>query len=274
MLKHSGLLVIIASTMLLLFLQNNVHAQSRSALQSFKKDVAANKNVKAKMTGGIGGLKGRGLKFEPIQPIVHDGETYESGVKIWCELADGSYVDPIKHKWQRRERFKIWFESPMPAVVALYQNYPHDQLKSTQRYPDNRWVDSFNVLPAGVPTVLPVDFVMDDNLEDELMSIILTRADNAEILPPSSSFDTEDWTSDEITGPGGSMKGLKAKTTVFSTLLAKNKEILKLPQKRGTKFEIFIENGADNACQNPDDAAVIILGVGPITQTQFKLHKD
>jgi hypothetical protein len=282
MFKHLSLLIVVAFAILLLFLQDNVQAQSRSALQSFKKSTTANKNINAKIpqsTAIKGG--GKSIKFEPIQPIVHNGTTYQSGVKIWFELADGSYVDPTKHKWQRRERFKIWFESPMPAIVALYQNYPHDQLKSTQRYPDSRWADSFNVLPAGVPTVLPVDFVMDDDLEDELMSIILTRADNAEILPQNdSSFDININTDnlvvggDMLIGQGGSMKGLKAKTITFDTLLKKNREILALPKKSGTKFEIFIEGGSNNASQNPDDVAVVVLGVGPITQVQFTLHKD
>jgi hypothetical protein len=275
MLKHSTLLSFIAFAMLLLFSLDNVQAQSRSVLQSFNSKTAANKNVRAKKVLSPS-TKSTEIKFEPIKPIVHNGMTYESGIKIWFELADGRYVDPTKHKWQRNERFKIWFESPMPAVVALYQNYQHDQLKSTQRYPDDRWADSFNVLPAGVPTVLPLDFKMDNNLEDELMSIILTRADNAEILPPGSSFDTEDWQSndDGMTGPGGSMKGLKVKPVAYDTLQQKNKEILALPKKKGTKFEVFLEGGANNACQNPDDAAVVVLGVGSITQVQFQLHKD
>jgi hypothetical protein len=207
----------------------------------------------------------------------------ESGVKVWFELADGTLVDPAKHKWQRKEKFKIWFVSAVPVLVGLYQNYPHDQLKSRQVFPDKKFPRTFNVVPAGRPQMLPVEFITDNDLEDELMSMVLVRADadtsmlvetaEPEVLLVHQEHESisisAERTETTVAVIPGTMKGFEAMQKANDNINAMDDT-----KRASSKFAIVSCAGVKPRSRTPDEVATIVLGVGPVTQVQFKLHKD
>lgn len=109
------------------------------------------------------------------------------GVKIWGQLVDpfgqpGPFVNLVKHKWQRKERFHLWLESAVPVQLALFQNYPEGRPASKQISPDPRFPQTFATIMPGQPYRFPVLIEMDDDLRDELMSLVVVRADT-QVLP-------------------------------------------------------------------------------------------
>ena len=94
----------------------------------------------------------------------------------------GPYVNVVKHKWQRRERFYLWLETAVPIQLALFQNYPEGLLPSRQVSPDERFASSFATIMPGGPYRFPVLFKTDDDLRDEQVSLVVVRSD-AQVLP-------------------------------------------------------------------------------------------
>jgi len=107
-------------------------------------------------------------------------EEMQTGVKIWFELADGTKVNPLKHQWNAKEKFYIYVEAAAPVYVWLFHETPAQKGKpaqSIQIYPDKRYPKSVNAIQPGRETALPVEFEMDDDEEDEIMSMVVVRAD-------------------------------------------------------------------------------------------------
>ena len=103
--------------------------------------------------------------------------TADLGIKVWFELQDGTLVNPIKHRWGSKERFWIHIQTAVPVYVALFQNYPESRPASRQVYPDQAYPESFKPLAANETTRLPVLFEMDDDMRDEIMSMVVVRSD-------------------------------------------------------------------------------------------------
>lgn len=104
----------------------------------------------------------------------------ETGVKVWFELSDGTKINPLKHEWSARERFYIYVEAAAPVYVWLFHEKQTDKSsaeQSTQIYPDERYPNSVKAIQAGRKTRLPVRFEMDDDSNDEIMSMVVVRAD-------------------------------------------------------------------------------------------------
>lgn len=107
-------------------------------------------------------------------------EEMQTGVKIWFELADGTKVNPLKRQWNAKEKFYIYVEAASPVYVWLFHETPAQKGKpaqSAQIYPDKRYPKSVNAIQPGRKTALPVEFEMDDDDEDEIMSMLVVRAD-------------------------------------------------------------------------------------------------
>ncbi len=98
------------------------------------------------------------------------------GVKVWFELADGTFVNPLARRWSPKERFYVHVEAAVPLYVSLLQVDPKTG-DSTTVYPSEKYENSKKVLQAGSSTRLPVVFAMDDDSNDEMMSLIVVRAD-------------------------------------------------------------------------------------------------
>ncbi|MDR3182721.1 MAG: DUF4384 domain-containing protein [Planctomycetaceae bacterium] len=110
------------------------------------------------------------------------GTECRTGVKIWFQLAkDGSFVNPTLHRWDPGERFKIFILTPVPAYVALFQNYAEDRPASRQIYPDKEHPETFCAVPPGKPFALPVNFKMDDDMRSEILSLVISRVDEPRI---------------------------------------------------------------------------------------------
>ena len=214
------------------------------------------------------------------------GETWQSGAKIWFELKDGRYVHPTKHKWGINERFYIWVETPVPAFFHMSQNYPEDRHPIKEIFPDQRYPKTFYHFPAGRPYRLPVQFKMDDDQRDEIISICLVRVDDMETLPPnwrdgydnpyglSSSGNTGGSSLQETGGVARSVP--RGGTAVARALSTRNAEIERMtPQqkKNSPQARVSISGGDQEYSQNPDDVAVIVFGAGKVTQVQFTLFK-
>lgn len=104
----------------------------------------------------------------------------QMAVKVWFELSDGTKVNPVDHKWNAKEKFYVHVEAAAPVYVSLFQQLPsgkNDSTKSVQIYPNKLYAESQEALQPGRATRLPVMFEMDDDEEDEIMSMVVVRAD-------------------------------------------------------------------------------------------------
>lgn len=99
------------------------------------------------------------------------------GIKVWFELADGTMVNPTKREWKPREKFYVHIQSAVPVYVGLFQNYPDSRPTSRQIYPNTKFTESFKAIQAGQATKLPVLFEMDDDMREEIMSMVVVRSD-------------------------------------------------------------------------------------------------
>ena len=273
---------IVLIPLLLLMTGSIANAQNRSVyLQSFSDMIAKGGQAQKILSRGV---SARGAFVECDIQI--DGETYQSGAKIWFELKDGRYVHPLKHKWSINERFFIWVESPVPAFFYMSQNYPEDRPPTKEIFPDQRYPKTFYPFPAGRPYRLPVQFKMDDDQRNEIISICLVRVDDTETLPPNwrDGYDDPYGLSSSVNTGGSSLQetGGAARSVprggaaVARALSKKNAEIERMtPQqkKNSPKARVSISGGDRESSQNPDDVAVIVFGVGKVTQVQFTLIK-
>ncbi|GHT31710.1 hypothetical protein FACS1894214_3250 [Planctomycetales bacterium] len=221
-------------------------------------------------------------KFRAVATVC-ENRPVKSAVKIWFELEDGTFVEPTLHRWNPKEKFTIHFVSAVPVLVALYQNYPHDDLKSRQVMPDKRFPASFNAVPAGVDYKFPVLFEMDKNLEDEIMSLCLVRADAspAEIITVSATARAEVST----TAGAGFSATAQAEATLIETSAQTTEVTVTKGSERGfaaigqaaqsSKFRAVgtVVCSQRASGRTADDVAVVILGEGPVTQQRFTLHK-
>ena len=121
-------------------------------------------------------------QIAPAPPMIPAGPPLRLGVKICGQLLDGRFVNLTKHKWQRGEPFYLWLETAVPIQLAFFQNYPDGRPPSRQVSPDERFPSTFATIMPGKPYRFPVLIQMDDDLRDELVSIVVVRAD-AQVLP-------------------------------------------------------------------------------------------
>ena len=97
------------------------------------------------------------------------------------EEADGTKVNPLKHEWSAKEKFYVHVQAAAPVYVSLFHEIPAQKGKTADSilvYPNQRrYPNSGKAIQAGAATRLPVQFELDDNDEDEIMSMIVVRAD-------------------------------------------------------------------------------------------------
>jgi hypothetical protein len=87
-----------------------------------------------------------------------------------------------KYRWQRSERFYLWLDTAVPLQLSIFQNYPDGRPESRQVTPDERYPATFATIMPGRPFRYPVLLQADDDLRDEIVSIIVVRADTG-VLP-------------------------------------------------------------------------------------------
>lgn len=220
--------------------------------------------------------------MQEIDPVVIGETTYECGVMVWFQLADGRFVNPTKHKWQRKERFKVFIRVPVPVYIGLYQNYPEDRPPSRQVYPDAAYPDTFCVVPPGVDFALPVDFEMDDDLRDEIMSMVVTRIDDQNVIQdvpvrvsiddrPDSTTSTGAIIIHDNHGTIGIGGEMKASPKVYGYMQKQNDDVL---LQKNTKAKFAITGATQEYANTPDEIAFFMLSVGKTAQWQLTLKKD
>ena len=128
----------------------------------------------------------RGAQVEAASPNATASATGNTitanlGIKVWFTLEDGTAFNPIKRKMGVKEKFYVHIQSAVPVFVSLFQNYPNSQPESRQVYPSKDHPETLKVIQANVPTRLPVPFEMDDNTLDEIMAMVVVRADAPQI---------------------------------------------------------------------------------------------
>ena len=191
------------------------------------------------------------------------------GIKVWFSLEDGTCFNPVKRKMGVKERFYVNIQPAVPVYVSLFQNYPDSRPESKQVYPDNKYPDTFKVIQAGQATKLPVPFEMDDDTRDEIMSMVVVRADNPQIQSSltaqatttvSTTSGTTTVTAQATAGTAGTMKSI-------NDSLAGKKDA---PEK----FVIAAPSAtASTTSTVPNDTAFYMLGAGYAGQWQLTLKK-
>ncbi|MBV9124201.1 MAG: hypothetical protein JO112_12660 [Planctomycetes bacterium] len=223
------------------------------------------------------------FNIDPSPGLTPSAPPYQLGIKIWAQLVEGpdegKYVNLVKHKWQRKERFKLWFDSAVPVQLAIFQNYQGGLIPTRQVVPDERYPTSFQTIFPGQPFEFPLVFHMDDNLERELMSIVVARTD-VEHLPlnnqggdSTAGGGPSEAGNGNTSGPGGSMKLSRTKE-VFAKF---NKDALENGRSEGQPTKFDIDGPPENkppVSSTPDDVSFLLLGAGKIGEVQLDLHKD
>ncbi|MDO4573932.1 MAG: hypothetical protein Q4D98_01825 [Planctomycetia bacterium] len=217
------------------------------------------------------------------------------GIKVWFELADGTIVNPTKKEWKPKERFYVHVQTAVPVYVALFQNYPDSRPTSRQIYPNAKYPDSFKALQPGQTTKLPVLFEMDDDMRDEVMSMVVVRADwegiqNGLTAQATASVVNNNGTtqvSAQVTTRGvGTMKSINdsAVTKEKATADEVQKTIEGISKKEAenianavnaasesVKFQIVGSEVATSS--QPNDVCFYMFGAGNVGQWQLTIKK-
>jgi hypothetical protein len=195
------------------------------------------------------------------------------GIKVWFQLEDGTNFNPIKRKMGVKEKFRIHIQAAVPIYVALFQNYPDDRPVSRQVYPAAKYPDSFKAVQPGQSTQLPVIFEMDDDTRDEIMSMVVVRAD----APNIQSTLTAQATTTTTTNNGTTTVTAQATAATSGTLKSVNDEIIekKNSDEKSTASDVKFIISAPSATTSavPNDTAFYMLGAGYTGQWQLTLKK-
>lgn len=263
------------------------------ALRKFQQlQAASSSGGRAKFGGGSGtATRTFDINNSKIQVVtgVDQGPSIDSGdpntppikmgVAIWGELAQGPQagqkVNFIKHKWQRREQFYVWVESAVPVQLSIFQEYAEGGPQPKPVIPDPAYPSTFATVMPGQPFKIPVVFEMDDNLQDELMSIVVVRAQSG-ILPMNSAAGNALGSSpnggdSNTSGVGGAIKASQAK---FAGL---NQQASSTGSVNGASTK-FVITGPDESLppisNEPDDVEFVCMGFGDVGRLMLVLHKD
>lgn len=217
------------------------------------------------------------------------------GIKVWFELADGTIVNPTKKEWKPRERFYVHVQTAVPVYVALFQNYPDSRPTSRQIYPNTKYSDSFKALQPGQATKLPVLFEMDDDMRDEIMSMVVVRSDwegiqtgltaqaTASVVHENGSAQV----SAQVTTRGAAtMKSINdsAVTKEKATLEEVKENIAGLSEKEAANLVKALNNASENvkfqivgsdvaSSKQPNDVCFYMFGAGNVGQWQLTIKK-
>ncbi len=217
-------------------------------------------------------------------------------VKVWFELPDGTCVNPGKKKWGAKEQFYVHVEAAVPVYVALFQNYPESRPTTRQIYPDKNYSDSFKALQPGQGTKLPVLFEMDDDMRDEIVSMVVVRADwegiqNGLTAQATASVtatnDGAQQVSAQVTTSGvGTLKCVNERMATNKDLSASDaKSLVKGLSDKNAAAVCKAVNGAASLAkfkiveatkttsETPDDVCNYMFGAGYVAQWQLTISK-
>ena len=264
-----------------LFAQEDAEARRQAFAQGFEQLL--------KNTGeGLSKSADTGEKFA-IAPVTVASTSYNLGIKVWFSLEDGTVFNPTKRKMAPKERFYVWIQSAVPVYVSLFQNYAESRPESKQVYPDAKHPDTLKVIQANVATKLPVPFEMDDDTRDEIMAMVVVRADDPKIQATLTTQPTVVTTTTTITASSGTTAPsttvapataatptvvAQATASTLGTMKSINDDLAgKKIGEDTTKFAIAPPTVAAATTTVPSDAAFYMLGTGYAGQWQLTLKK-
>ena len=192
------------------------------------------------------------------------------GIKVWFQLENGTCFNPVKRKMGAKEKFYVHVQAAVPVYVSLFQNYPDSRPESKQVYPDTRYPDSFKAIQPGQSTRLPVLFEMDDDTRDEIMSMVVVRADAPQI---QSTLSTQAVSTVTSSNTGTTVVTAQATATTAGTMKNINDTVTKGDEK-DSKF--IISGPAQTVATTstvPNDVAFYMFGAGFVGQWQLTLKK-
>lgn len=210
----------------------------------------------------------------PVTTTTSEGTTTVTtpcniGVKVWFQHENGEFFNPIKRKMGVKEKFYVHLQAAVPVYVSLFQNYPDSRPASRLVYPDAKYPDSFKAILPGQSTRLPVLFEMDDDTLDEIMSMVVVRADAAEI---QSTLTTRATSSVSTTG-GVMVVTAQATTETAGTMKSLNDKIVE-GENKDMKFNISAPAVSVQPVSSvPNDVAFFMFGTGLVGQWQLTLKK-
>jgi len=259
-----------------LFAQDDAEARRQAFAQGFEQLL---KNTDE----GLSKSADSGEKFA-IAPVTVASNTYNLGIKVWFSLEDGTAFNPVKRKMAPKERFYVHIQSAVPVFVSLFQNYPESRPESKQVYPDKDHPDTLKVIQANVATRLPVPFVMDDDTRDEIMAMVVVRADDPKIqatlvtttttIAGSTTPAASTTTTVTRTDGGTATVVAQATATTAGTMKSINDDLAgKKIGEDATKFAIATPTVAATTTTVPSDVAFYMLGTGHAGQWQLTLKK-
>lgn len=268
---------------LFLFVCSTVFGQQANQVSHALKNEAAFKGMLQTKPG----IKGKSsVKFDICDDNMNivTTDTTQMAVKVWFTDGNGKPYHPAKHRFNPKEKFDVWVEASCPVYVSLFQNYFEDRPESRLVYPDEKYPKTYSVLPKGKPVKLPVNFVMDDDMRSEIMSIVVAKADfNATAVANFDLNQTVIGDNNQITNtiigyadtvvPGN-------QNTVQETIIKGLKNFHKSTQysKKGSiKFNICsgncIQTTESGYVSYNNDVCAILFGSAKIAQYQLTLHK-
>lgn len=249
--------------------------QARSKFEQLKRNArqgAGNAQARFLSPG-----EGKRFEIDPVDNFDPNDDPYQCGIAVWFQLSDGSYVNPTKHRWNPGEKFYVWIEPAVPVSVSLHQNYPEDRPPSRQVYPDARHPETFKDFAAGSKHKLPVRFKMDDDLRDEIMSMVVVRCDS-NTLPihtsgavSGSSSSSSGSQNSGTSGPGGTFRETQQATTRFNDEANATGKI----NGKNSRFDIIGPDPDDcpEISDNVQDVQFFMFGDGFHHQFQLTLKK-
>jgi len=248
-----------------------------------------------KNTGeGLNKSADSGEKFA-IAPVTVASTTYNLGIKVWFSLEDGTAFNPVKRKMAPKERFYVHIQSAVPVFVSLFQNYPESRPESKQVYPDAKHPETLKVIQANVATKLPVPFEMDDDARDEIMAMVVVRADAPQIqatlvatttvtttttgtgttatAAPAATSAPAVTTTVTRTNDGNTTLVAQATASTAGTMKSINDDLAGKTMEDERKFAIAAPTVAATTATVPNDVAFYMLGAGHAGQWQLTLKK-
>ena len=235
-----------------------------------------------KLPGGKAGQKFNAVSETGEQVSVTSNDL---AVKVWFTDIQGNPYNPTKHRFNPKERFDIWICSNVPVVVSLFQNYQEDRPDSRLVYPVKDNPVTYQPLKAFVPVKIPVSFEMDDDMRNEIMSIVVSKGDKTgsvtNVVDAAITNINTGATQSVIVD--GNNNNIIMNQEVADCLVRFNNRVLESKNSSlrftpcpGTSLYVNTPTPTGVTCTQQEfgrDVCCILFGHGAIAQYQITLHK-
>jgi len=233
-------------------------------------------------------------KFDPVQaPGFCGNKPVKLGMKVWAELVGqdgqtgtGQYVNLERYRFKPKERFYLWFESASPIQISLFQHYygPTATKDSRLVLPQPDYPKSYETLLSGKPVRYPILLETDNDLRQELMSIVAytpgTPFAGNQPLPicTVSSLSTNVQVTQAMAQTSQQLSSTMNQNVVVQVAQNGSPTLNNLEGdgvviSRAARFDAVASPTATAPSANSDDVASVLLGSQNIGHGQFVLTK-